>query len=71
MEAGRDPSEIAIAVQINLEAVPMTNVADYVRAWQEIGASKFYLDTMHCGFDSVAKHLDAFREYNEITSALS
>ena len=70
-EAGRDPSEIAIAVQINLEAVPMTNVADYVRAWQEIGASKFYLDTMHCGFDSVAKHLDAFREYNEITSALS
>ena len=71
LEAGRDPSEIAIAVQINLEAVPMTNVADYVRAWQEIGASKFYLDTMHCGFDSVAKHLDAFREYNEITSALS
>ena len=70
-EAGRDPSDITIAVQINLDSIPMPAVADYVKAWQEIGASKFYLDTMNCGLDTVANHLDAFREYNEITSKLS
>ena len=70
-EAGRNPDEIDIAVQINLNEVPMSNVADYIRQWQELGASKFYLDTMDCGFDSVAGHLEAFKEYRNITSALA
>ena len=70
-EAGRDPSDITIAVQINLDSIPMPAVADYVKAWQDIGATKFYLDTMNCGLDTVANHLDAFREYHEITSKLS
>ncbi len=70
-EAGRDPSDITIAVQINLDSIPMPSVADYVKAWQDIGATKFYLDTMNCGLDTVANHLDAFREYHEITSKLA
>ena len=69
-EAGRDPSEIDIAVQVTLSEIPMSNVADYVRQWQELGASKFYLDTMNCGFDSVAKHLETFKKYSDIASTL-
>lgn len=71
LEAGRDPNDIEIAVQINLNEMPMDQIADYVTAWQEIGGNKFYLDTMNCGLETVANHLDAFREYNEITSKLS
>ena len=71
LQAGRNPDNIAISVQINLDSIPMPAVADYVKAWQDIGATKFYLDTMNCGLDTVPKHLDAFREYNEITSKLS
>ncbi len=71
LEAGRDPNDIEIAVQINLDDMPMNQIADYVTAWHEIGGNKFYLDTMNCGLDTVPNHLDAFREYKEITDKLS
>ena len=71
LQAGRNPDDIVIGITINLSEVPMSGIPDFVAQWQELGASKFYLDTMNCGLDTVANHLDAFRQYNEITSKLS
>lgn len=70
-QAGRSPDDIVIGITINLSEVPMSGIPDFVAQWQELGASKFYLDTMNCGLDTVANHLDAFREYSKITSKLS
>lgn len=71
LQAGRNPDDIVIGITINLSEVPMANIPEFIAQWQELGASKFYLDTMNCGLDTVPNHLDAFREYNEITSKLS
>ena len=71
LQANRNPDDIVISVQINLNEIPMSGIADYIGQWRDVGATNFYLDTMNCGLDTVAKHLDAFRQYKEITSKLS
>jgi probable F420-dependent oxidoreductase len=58
-DAGRDPAGIGLEPRLNLATVPPAERADYVAAWQRLGATHLTVATMGAGFATVDDHLGA------------
>ena len=58
-EAGRDPAAIGLEPRLNLATVPAAERADYVKAWQRLGATYLTVATMGAGYATVDDHLGA------------
>jgi probable F420-dependent oxidoreductase len=58
-EAGRDPASIGLEPRLNLATVPPPARADYVAAWQRLGATHLTVVTMGAGYTTVDDHLGA------------
>ena len=64
-EAGRDPAAIAIAPVAHLESSSFSEVIDEAKAWKELGATHFYIDTMRAGLDTPQKHIETITEFKK------
>jgi probable F420-dependent oxidoreductase len=58
-EAGRDPAGIGLEPQLSLAKVPPAERADYVAAWQRLGATHLTVSTMGAEYTTVDDHLGA------------
>jgi len=58
-DAGRDPAGIGLEPRMNLATVPPAGRADYVAAWQRLGATHLTIATMGAGYATVDDHLGA------------
>ena len=64
-EAGRDPVDIAVAAVAHLETSSFSEVIDEAKAWKELGATHFYVDTMRAGRDTAQQHIETITEFKE------
>ena len=55
----RDPAGIGLEPRLNLAKVPPAERADYVAAWQRLGATYLTIATMGAGYATVDDHLGA------------
>ena len=64
-EAGRDQSSFGIEVRLNMSLIPQDGWINFVRAWQELGATHLTVNTMGCGYETSSAHVDALRRFAE------
>ncbi len=64
-DAGRDPADIAVAAVAHLETSSFSEVIDEAKAWKELGATHFYVDTMRAGLDTPQQHIETITEFKK------
>lgn len=67
-EAGRDPSTFGIEPRLNMSQVTQEGWTSLVKSWEAVGATHLMVNTMGCGFDTPAKHLEALAQFARILS---
>jgi probable F420-dependent oxidoreductase len=69
-EAGRDPRTIGIEGRMTISAESAETWHGQLKAWKEVGATHLGVNTMNAGFNNPAAHLDAIRNFCEVTKKL-
>lgn len=64
-QAGRNPADIGLEPQLSLARVPESEREQYVRGWQELGATHLCINTMGAGLRSLDEHIAALRQVKE------
>lgn len=70
LDAGRDPSAIAIAGRHNIAGGTPDDWTAACKGWQAIGASHLSASTNGAGIDSADKHVEILRKFIETVRAL-
>jgi|SRR5579884_391422 probable F420-dependent oxidoreductase len=70
-EAGRDPASIGIEGRVSLRGSSEQDLAEGVRAWQQLGATHLSYNTMGAGFTSPQQHIDAIRRFAAIATPVA
>ena len=63
--AGRDPSDLGIAMNFAIGSRSVAEQVEAVRGWADAGASHLAINTMGAGFASPAKHIEAIGAFAE------
>jgi len=64
-QAGRPAREFGIEARLRLADFTLGEMEPELRAWEQAGATHVSLNTMGCGFDTPAQHLQALREFSQ------
>jgi probable F420-dependent oxidoreductase len=64
--AGRDPARIGIEARLSIGRVPEQGWAEFVAAWQALGATHLSVNTMDAGLRSPQEHIDALRHVKAV-----
>jgi probable F420-dependent oxidoreductase len=64
-EAGRDQSSFGIEVRLNMSLIHHDGWINFVRAWEELGATHLTVNTMGCGYETPSAHVDALKRFAE------
>ncbi len=62
VEAGRKVEDVGIEPRLHLARLPIPELADTVRAWDEIDATHLSISTMGMGFTTLDEHVKKLRE---------
>lgn len=62
-EAGRNPDTFGYDVRVNMKTQPQDTWAEYIKGWQELGATHVCISTMGIGLDTPQKHIHAIQEF--------
>jgi probable F420-dependent oxidoreductase len=64
-EAGRDKASFGIEPRLNMNIINEDGWINFLRAWEELGATHLAVNTMGCGFDSTSAHIQALKHFAE------
>jgi hypothetical protein len=62
VEAGRERSGFGLEPRLNLSQVGRAGWTDFMRNWEDAGATHLAVNTMGCGYNSVGAHLEALQQ---------
>jgi len=62
IEAGRKIEDVGIEPRLHLAQLPITELADMVRGWEELGATHLSISTMGMGYKTLDEHVKKLRE---------
>ncbi len=65
-EARRDKGSFGIEPRLNMNLIGPDGWLNYMRAWEELGATHLSINTMGCGYATVSTHIKALNEFAEI-----
>jgi probable F420-dependent oxidoreductase len=65
-EARRDKGSFGIEPRLNMNLIGPDGWLNYMRAWEELGATHLAINTMGCGYETVAAHLKALKEFADM-----
>jgi probable F420-dependent oxidoreductase len=57
VQAGRQKSSFGLEPRLNLSQVDQAGWLDYIRTWEDLGATHLMINTMCCGFEDDPAHL--------------
>jgi probable F420-dependent oxidoreductase len=66
-EAGRNKSSFGIEARLNMNLIEPDGWINFIRAWEELGATHLSVNTMGCGFETTSAHLEALKQFAEMT----
>jgi probable F420-dependent oxidoreductase len=64
-DEGRERASFGIEPRLNLNLIERESWADFIRGWEELGATHLAVNSMGCGFETVAAHLHALHDFAE------
>jgi probable F420-dependent oxidoreductase len=62
-EAGRDRSSFGIEPRLNMSLIGQEGWIDFLRTWEELGATHLAVNTMACGFENTNAHIQALKRF--------
>lgn len=65
-EAGRDKQDFGIDPFLSLDRIPLSESANYLDSWRELGATHISVGTMGLGYTSNEQHLKDLRDFIEM-----
>jgi probable F420-dependent oxidoreductase len=64
-EAGRGTAPFGVEARLNISAIARDGWISYLQSWEKLGATHLTVNTMACGFDTPAAHLQALKLFAE------
>jgi probable F420-dependent oxidoreductase len=64
-EAGRDQASFGIEARMNMSLIEQEGWISYLQSWDKLGATHLTINTMGCGYDTTAAHLQALKRFAE------
>jgi probable F420-dependent oxidoreductase len=61
--AGRDPAKFGLEPRLSMNLVGEKDWQGFLKSWEEVGATHFSVNTMGCGFQTPAEHIQALRQF--------
>jgi probable F420-dependent oxidoreductase len=65
-DAGRDRASFGIEARLNAYLISKENWVEFVKTWEELGATHLSINTMSCGYETPAAHIAALREFAQV-----
>ncbi len=70
-EAGRDKASFGIEARLNMSSIGQDGWINYIETWKKLGATHLMVNTMGCGFDTPAAHIEALRQFANTTGLMN
>jgi len=64
-DEGRDRASFGIEPRLNINLIAQEGWNNFIQGWDELGATHLTVNTMGCGFETVAAHIQALRSFAE------
>ena len=61
----RDRASFGIEPRLNLSSITQEGWTNFIRGWEELGATHLTVNTMGCGFDTTSAHIQALKRFAE------
>jgi probable F420-dependent oxidoreductase len=65
-ETERDKASFGIEPRLNMNLIARDDWIEYVQTWEKLGATHLMVNTMGCGFETSAAHLEALKKFAEV-----
>jgi hypothetical protein len=65
-EARRDKGSFGIEPRLNLNVIGPDDRSNFIRAWEEWGATHLIINTMGCGYETTTAHINALSIFAEM-----
>ena len=65
-EAGRDRPSFGIEARLNANLITKENWINFVKSWEELGATHLSINTMSCGYETPSAHITALKEFAQV-----
>jgi probable F420-dependent oxidoreductase len=64
--AGRDRASFGIDARLNASLIIKENWINFVKLWEELGATHLSINTMSCGYETPSAHITALKEFARV-----
>jgi len=65
-EAGRDKASFGLEPRLNMNLIKQDEWLSFIHTWEGLGATHLTVNTMGCGYETTAAHIEALKKFAEI-----